>query len=355
MHRLAKVIGLQCVMGALVVFPATTWAHHSFSMFDMATNVTLEGTIREVQWTNPHIWIQVLVKDAGGREVEWSIEGGSPNMLGRAGWTRHSLKAGDKATVVIHPLKQTGPNPNARGGGLVSVNVAKVAQPVTVPVAAAPSTVAKRGPGSLSGIWTVYGYKGSMFFTARERVARTLNGEWPPLKPEAAAILERRVADSDRGDPFPTTLAECLPGGVPEMVFGSPYPVQILETPGQVTMLYEMSNHFRIIRLDGRHPQDPDPTFMGHSIGRWDGDTFVVDTIGLTDRTSLDEVGIPHSDALRVTERYRRVDAATLDIVLSIDDPKVFARKWDAKVVYKAARPGSGLIEYICANNRSID
>jgi hypothetical protein len=117
-------IGKLWIVGvALVALPATIWAHHSFSMFDMLTNVTLEGMIRELQWTNPHVWVQILVKDASGREVEWSIEGGSPNMLSRAGWTRHALQAGDKAIVVIHPLKETGPNPLARGGGLVSVKV----------------------------------------------------------------------------------------------------------------------------------------------------------------------------------------------------------------------------------------
>ena len=116
-----RTLGAICL--AFAALPATTSAHHSFSMFDMITTVTLEGTIREVQWTNPHVWIQVLVKDAGGRDVEWSIEGGSPNMLSRAGWSRHSLRPGEKAMVVIHPLKETGPNPLAKGGGLVSVNV----------------------------------------------------------------------------------------------------------------------------------------------------------------------------------------------------------------------------------------
>jgi hypothetical protein len=211
-----------------------------------------------------------------------------------------------------------------------------------------------KGPGSLAGVWTVSGYKGSMFFTARERVARTREGAWPPLNPGAAATLEKRIADSDRGDPFPTTLAECLPGGVPEMVFGSPYPLQILETPGQVTILYEMFNHFRIIPIGGKHQPDPDPTYLGDAVGRWEGDSLVVDTIGLSDRTSLDEVGIPHSDALRITERYRRVDAGTIEVIITIDDPKVFTRKWDAKVTYKTARPGTRLIEYICENSRSI-
>lgn len=95
-------------------------AHHSFAMFDSDKNVTIEGTVKEVQWTNPHIWIQLMAKDeATGKEVEWSIEGDSPNVLSRRGWTRKSLNAGDKATLVIHPLKAV----DTRGGSLVSATV----------------------------------------------------------------------------------------------------------------------------------------------------------------------------------------------------------------------------------------
>jgi hypothetical protein len=101
---------------AVVAQPAS--AHHSFAMFDNQKNVTLEGTVREFQWTNPHSWIQVVVKDGSGKNVEWSIEGGSPNGLMRNGWTRTSIKAGDKAAVVIHPLKD-----GTSGGSLVSISV----------------------------------------------------------------------------------------------------------------------------------------------------------------------------------------------------------------------------------------
>jgi hypothetical protein len=97
---------------------APAFAHHSFAMFDNAKNVTLEGTIKEFQWTNPHSWIQIMVKDGSGKEVEYSIEGGSPNGLSRGGWKRTSLKPGDKATVVIHPLKD-----GTNGGSLVTVTV----------------------------------------------------------------------------------------------------------------------------------------------------------------------------------------------------------------------------------------
>jgi len=104
-----------CVAVSLV---APAFAHHSFAMFDNQKDVTLEGTIKEFQWTNPHTWIQVMVKDAAGKEVEWSIEGGSPNSLSRNGWKRTSLKPGDKVVLVTHPLKD-----GSAGGSLVTVSV----------------------------------------------------------------------------------------------------------------------------------------------------------------------------------------------------------------------------------------
>jgi hypothetical protein len=102
---------------ALAAAPAS--AHHSFAMFDNQKNLSLDGTVKEFQWTNPHSWIQLVVKDpATGKDVEWSIEGGSPNGLSRSGWHRTSLKPGDKAVAIIHPLKD-----GTNGGSLVSVSV----------------------------------------------------------------------------------------------------------------------------------------------------------------------------------------------------------------------------------------
>ena len=104
--------------GLMLAAPAAI-AHHSFAMFDYAKNVPISGTIKEFQWTNPHAWVQVLVRDAAtGKDVEWSIECGSPNMMARQGWKRESLKAGDKVTIVIHPLKS-----GVMGGSLVSAAV----------------------------------------------------------------------------------------------------------------------------------------------------------------------------------------------------------------------------------------
>jgi hypothetical protein len=105
---------------AVTLFAATgTSAHHSFAMFDQTKETTLTGKLKELQWTNPHIWVQVMAPDpATGKDVEWSIEGGSPNNLARKGWSRNAMKAGDAVVVVIHPLKN-----GEHGGSLVKVTV----------------------------------------------------------------------------------------------------------------------------------------------------------------------------------------------------------------------------------------
>ena len=229
------------------------------------------------------------------------------------------------------------------------------------PVRAQPAGSGAAGPGSLSGIWQsgnswrTDGSRpvtlGSLKTPERDRVLRAVDGQPLPLQPWAAAVLDRRVKASQAGDPEPLTLTKCLPG-VPVLMLGGPYPIQILETAGQVTMLFEEQNHFRVIRLNGKHPADPDPSYLGDSIGHWEGDTLVVDTIALNDQTPIDRVGTPHSDALHLIERYRRVDRNTLEAVVSFDDPKTFTRRWETKVTYHPVPAGVTLTEYICENNR---
>ncbi len=115
--KATRVIVAAAFLGAGVA--GTAGAHHSFATFDQSQEKTLVGTIKEVQWTNPHIWVQVLVKNAAtGDVVEWSIEGGSPNGLSRQGWRRSTLNAGDAVEMVIHPLKD-----GSNGGSLVRVSV----------------------------------------------------------------------------------------------------------------------------------------------------------------------------------------------------------------------------------------
>ena len=101
----------------LVTEPAL--AHHSYAAFDRAKKITLTGVVREFQWNNPHAWIQIVVADEKGRQVEWGVECGSPNMMARTGWKSSTLKAGDKVVAIVNPLKDGRPN-----GSLVTVTLA---------------------------------------------------------------------------------------------------------------------------------------------------------------------------------------------------------------------------------------
>ncbi len=111
--------GVCLVAAGLLAAPAAADAHHSFAMFDHARKITLSGTVKDWQWVNPHTWLQLTVPAADGAGVEWRIEGRSPNVLSRRGWTRKVLAPGDKVTVVIYPLKSGEP-----GGAFVRLKLA---------------------------------------------------------------------------------------------------------------------------------------------------------------------------------------------------------------------------------------
>ena len=207
--------------------------------------------------------------------------------------------------------------------------------------------------GRISGVWLRTGGRSTLHYTARERAITDADDQKPPLRPEAAALLEQRLKDSDEGRTFADSVSQCLPGGVPKTEFFGPYPMQIITEPGQISILFEELNHFRVIPLNAKHNADPDPSYWGDSVGRWEGDTLVVDTVGFNDRTTLDAAGTPHSDALHVIERFRRVDRDTLEITAAIDDPKTFTKTWTAKALFKS-QPGVRLGEYICDNNRNV-
>ena len=113
-----RLLAALCCASAGWCAPAA-WAHHSFAMFDMSKNLTLEGTVKDFQWTNPHVWIDLVVTDpASGQPVVWAVECNSTAVLGRSGWKRDSIKAGDKISLTIHPLKQ-----GTNGGTLLSASV----------------------------------------------------------------------------------------------------------------------------------------------------------------------------------------------------------------------------------------
>ncbi|HEX4076911.1 MAG TPA: hypothetical protein VHX49_16040 [Candidatus Acidoferrales bacterium] len=151
------------------------------------------------------------------------------------------------------------------------------------------------------------------------------------------------------GPEYTFSLGEhCLPRGVPDTI-GEPYPIQIIQNATEVAILYEAGEYYRVIPTDGRgHPKDIDPTWMGNSVGYWDGDTLVVDAIGFNDKVSVGEYR--HTTAYHVVERFQRTAYDTLKYSATIDDPNVFAAPW-TEVGTFTLHPEWYLQEYICDEN----
>src|SRR5262252_480530 len=172
-----------------------------------------------------------------------------------------------------------------------------------------------------------------------------------PMLPEAKALYDKRKAALGREDPE----ARCLPPGVPRMST-TPYPWRIIQTPKLIVIVYEGGAHiWRQVFMDGR-PHDPkvEQTWLGDSIGHWDGDALVIETVGQNDITWIDAAGIPHSPDMKVTERITRPDLGHLEIVHTIEDPKMFSRPWT--FTSKPSMLKGELIEYICQeNNKDVD
>ncbi len=167
-------------------------------------------------------------------------------------------------------------------------------------------------------------------------------GDTLPLQPWAEQLAKKRMSKDD-------PEANCLPAGVPRM---APYPFKIVQQPKLIVFLFEGNIHsYRQIFLDGRgHPDDPDPTWYGHSIGKWEGDTLVVDSMGFNDKFWFDFAGHPHTEKLHITERYRRPDYSRLEYEVVIDDPGAYTRPF-TMYGHSPLVENSEIIEYICNEN----
>jgi len=202
-----------------------------------------------------------------------------------------------------------------------------------VPSRPAPRTAG--GKPDLSGIWVDLGDP---------------YPEQAELVPWAEAIVRERGASLGKDHPH----NHCLPGSPPVPGSSVPFIAKFVETPSLVVLLFEDYPGFRQIFLDGRgHPANFDPTWMGHSVGKWEGDTLVVDTIGFTDKLWIGPTqGIyPHTDMMRMTERYRRVDFGHMEVAVTFDDPGTFVKPLHENLKWDLA-PQEELLEYVCENNK---
>ncbi len=167
------------------------------------------------------------------------------------------------------------------------------------------------------------------------------------MRPAAAELLRKNA--ERRGPDNPAT--RCLPQGLPRADILSYAPFKIIQTPGLIAMLYEIDNTHRQIYTDGRKlPVDPQPSWSGYSVGRWEGDTLVVDVAGFNDKSWLDLLGHPHSEDLRIQERFHRRDFGHMDLTVTVEDPKMYTQPITIKVT-ELLLPDSDILESICNEN----
>ena len=216
------------------------------------------------------------------------------------------------------------------------------------PDLAAPMPKTADGKPNLSGVWIPRDTKYFM------DLAADLKPEDAPYQPWAKALATERQGGVHKEDP----LAQCMPPGVPRVETHGGHPFKIIQTPRELIMLYETSTNevFREVFTDGRAlPNDPQPSWKGYSVGRWEGDTMVVDTIGFNDRGWIDtEKGRPQTEALHVTERFHRLNVGHMEIGITIDDSKAYTKPWSAKVNLNLV-PDTELIETVCENSRNVE
>ena len=215
------------------------------------------------------------------------------------------------------------------------------------------------GKPDLSGIWQVQGdprAPNGLFGLGESLNSRYFRDILSDFKPEERPLTPlgvERLRQHTQPGAFNPTL-NCLPDGVPHGDL-LPEPFKIMHTPGVIVMLYEVETTFRQIFMDGRKlPADMSPTWQGYSVGRWDGDTLVIDSAGFNDRSWLDARGTPRSTDMRIEERFHRRDYGHMDLTITITDPQIFTKPISFSVVEELL-PDTDLLEHYCVENERDD
>ncbi len=238
----------------------------------------------------------------------------------------------------------------AAASGSANPQKAQVAQS---PAAKAPAAFDAH---DLSGIWNMSFPPNATEPELEIYVSQFGKGE-PPMTPWSKerfdktkpAFGPRGVLVAQTNDP----AFQCFPPGVPR-IYLHPFPMQIVEMPKELIMLFEYDHIVRHIYTDGRqHPRDLAPTYMGDSIGHWEGDIFVIDTVGFNDKTWLDRAGHPHSDQLHVVERLRRIAGDRLQVDFTIEDPVAYTKPFTSSLFFRL-HPDWSLMEQVCEDNAAF-
>jgi len=234
-----------------------------------------------------------------------------------------------------------------------SISWVLLAAALALPLAIFAQTTSHAGTAKTRAVSAAPDFSGVWFIDEYRR--NILPKEDPPFQPWAEAKFKERQSEKLHQDPDsgPDPTERCIPPGIPREML-QPFPWEIVQARDRVIMIFEYQSLIRQIFTDGRgHPKELEPTYMGNAIGKFEGDTLVIDTIGFNDKTWLDPMGLPHSDALHVVERLRRLDHDTLVDEYTIDDPKAYTKSWTTERTF-ILKPDWQIQEYVCAENNTV-
>ena len=289
------------VLSAALIISAPALSHHSNAGLDMESVVTIEGTVTEFSWRNPHVYFMVESTNDRGEQIEWTVQLASTITVTRMGWNRESLLVGDWVTVKAHAARNGRPyammdSTEKEGGIALPTSFDAIsAEPILVSSDTTAST------STIEGTWMadpakLVSYPGGVdgFFTAQLRLTEQGQAAWTSYD----EISEQNPYARCIGSPTPTLI-------VLTNIF--PLEIQINEDEETVVIRSEFLDDQRIVYMDGRqHPAEGDErTFAGHSIGWWEGETLVVDTNNFADHRSPYQNGVPSGAQKHVVERYR--------------------------------------------------
>lgn len=346
---------------AAVCMPA--FAHHSLAAaYDEKKSVTLKGIVTKFDWTNPHVFLFIDVVDSSGNVANWAVEFPSRIELKRDGWTQESTKIGDAVTVEASLARDGGKQAFAKtvtlaGGKKLSAAPAPF---LKVSESAKPAPHWQDGHVRLGVVPGETGYWSSTAASIMEETGANVRinadgllaniadaSKVAPFQPWAKGLYEYRQKRLLEDDP----MASCLPPGGPRQ-FQAPYGLSIVEQP-EKKRIFVMSGggnrNWRLINLDARAhaPDDILPTYYGDSVGKWEGDTLVIDTLGFNERFWFSNGGLPHTENLHLTERISRPDFNTLKYEVRVDDPGTYTRPWTSSWTLQWI-PNQEIEEYFC-------
>ena len=335
--------------------------------YDSSRQIKLQGTVTRIDWVNPNAFFFIDVKDAAGTITNWAVEIGNPLELERDGWKRSVLHIGDAVTVDGIPARGTTRQASAKSVVLTRTAKRLFAPPITRRAAAAPAPAPRWPDGQIrfgppagkKGYWGAASAK-ALVETSAAKVPMTDDGlltnladadKVAPFLPWAKAIYEHRQRNLLKDDP----ASRCLPQGGPRQ-FHTENGFQFVEQKeiGRILLLLGGGDrNWRIIYTDRRPlgaAAEAVPSYYGNSVGRWEKDTLVVESVGYNEKFWLTSGGLPHTEALHLTERFTRTDLNTLKYEVTVDDPRTYTRAWTGGWTIQWV-PDQDIQEYFCEDN----